>query len=428
MHHAEIARAFEATLFLSMTAALGLGAHRALSSVRAIRASDAPGEVARSASSLLLHPLAQFLLVCAVVYVNQVLFGAFILRAHGGSTAFIAQYIQGEWFAIGRHDPFVQLAAQHVGDGRWLSPTLLRVQAFLELPFTMLAYLAVARLLGRELHATLCRPLGLALASVSFSVTFSLVELSLPNPYTSDDLVLRAAACLLTPMYIAWVCRVEERRSPMRATEAGPSGVLGLLAFLAGAGAISYVVLALYDAFLLYNLAHLPRYAPGIAVSLVVAAGASFVAPRVDAALVRARVAHAPSPAMDACVNALRSFTLLFFVPSLTLRYWGAHESAALCGVSIIALGFASGTASALRRSRAGIGGAVRLALAGGVAVTLGGWAAHAAWTSAGPGMPELLLARIALSFLAVAITSFRAVEIALCWAPHETKAPADQA
>jgi hypothetical protein len=425
MHHAEIARAFETTLFLSMTAALGLGAHRALA---AMRAPEVPHARARSRPALLLHPLAQFLLVCAVVYVNQVLFGAFILRAHGGSTAFISQYIPGEWFAIGSRDPFVQLAAQHVGDGRWLSPTLLRVQAFLELPFTMLAYLAVARLLGRQLYATLCRPMLLALASLAFSVTFSLVELSLPNPYTNDDLVLRAAACLLTPMYIAWICRVEERRSPMRATQSGPSGVLGLLAFLAGAGAISYVVLALYDAFLLYNLAHLPRYAPGIAVSLVVAAGASFVAPRVDAALEGAKLSLAPSLAMTATVSALRSFTLLFFVPSLTLRYWGAHESAALCGLLLIALGLAAGTASALRRSRRSVGGAARLVLAGGVALTLGGWAAHAAWSSAGPGMPELLLARIALSFLAVAITSFRAVEIALCWAPHETKAPADQA
>ena len=430
MHRADIASAFEATLLLSMVAALGLGVRHARPGNRAEQGPRTP-----SRSALLFHPLVQFVLVCAVIYLNQVLFGAFILRAHGGSTAFISQYIPGQWFAIGTHDPLVELASRHVGDGRWLAPTLLRVQAFLELPFTMLAYLAVARLLGRRLYTTLCDPLVLALAAVSFSVTFSLVELSLPNPYTTDDLLLRAAACVLTPAVLAWTCRAETRRSPVSdGAAAGPSGVLGLLSFLAGAGAISYIVLALYDAFLLYNLAHLPRYAPGLAISLVVASGASFIAPRVDAALARTttttttRGGHVPSPAMDVCVSSLRDFTLLFFVPSLTLRYWGAHPSAVVGGALVVALGLASGTASALRRSRRGVGATLRILGLGTIAVGLGGWAAFAAFVSADAALPERVLARIALSFLAVAITSFRAAEIALCWAPHETKAEADEA
>ena len=373
-------------------------------------------------------PLAQLLLVCALVYVNQVLFGAFILRAHGGSTAFIGQYIPGEWFAIGRHDPLVQLAARHVGDGRWLSPTLLRVQAFLELPVTMFAYLAVARLLGRRVYATLCEPVVLALAALSFSVTFSLVELSLPNPYTTDDLVLRAVACLLVPVYIASIAKREDQRSPVSAAPAGPSGVLGLLAFLAGAGAISYVVLALNDAFLMYNLAHFPRYASGIALSLVIAALASYASPRVDGALARATHGRVPSPAVDICVSALRTFTVLFFVPSLSLRYRGGHSTAAACGVLVVVLATAGGAVGALRRSRLPAAGMARLAMAAGVALALGTWAAHVVLVSASHGMPELLLARLALSFLVAAITSFRAVEIALCWASDETKASADEA
>ena len=430
MHHGAIASAFEATVLLSTAAALGLGAHLAW----APRAASEPSvnvsqRSQRPLLTLALHPLAQFLLVCALVYVNQVLFGAFILRAHGGSTAFIGQYIPGDWFAIGRHDPLVALAARHVGDGRWLSPTLLRVQAFLELPFTMFAYLAVARLLGRGVYTTLCRPVVLALAALSFSVTFSLVELSLPNPYTSDDLVLRAVACLVVPVYIAWIARREARRSPsLDRAPAGPSGVLGLLTFLAGAGAISYVVLALYDAFLLYNLAHLPRYAPGIALSLVIASVAMFASPRVDEAIGRATGARSASPAIDVCVSALRTFTVLFFVPSLSLRYWGAHPTAAACGRLVVALASIGGAARAIGRSRVALGGLVRLGLAGGVALALGGWAALAVLVTAGHGMPELLLARLALSFLAVAITSFRALEIALCWPSHETKAEADEA
>jgi hypothetical protein len=448
MHYgyAAIASAFEGTVLLSTAAALGIGAHLAWSALSPTSMRGAPTVASSGASSrersarrslavLALHPLAQFLLVCALVYVNQVLFGAFILRAHGGSTSFIAQYIPGEWFAIGRHDPFVALAARHVGDGRWLSPTLLRVQAFLELPFTMYAYLAIARLLGRRFYATLCKPRVLALAALSFSFTFSLVEVSLPNPYTTDDLVLRAVACLVSPMYIAWISRREERQVPSPSlsppssdASGGPTGVLGLLAFLAGAGAISYVVLALYDAFLLYNLAHLSRYASGLVLSLPIAIAASFAAPRVDAVVARATGALGASPALDLCVSALRTFTVLFFVPSLSLRYWGAHPTAVVCGLLVVALAAIGATASALRRSRTTAGGLLRLGLAAAVALVLGGWAAHAVLATAGHGMPELLLARLALSFLAVAITSFRAVEIALCWPSHETKAAADQA
>lgn len=437
MHHAAIASAFEGTVLFSTAAALGVGAQLALGARGSAMTVAAERPAATRVPTLLLHPLAQLLLVCAIVYVNQVLFGAFILRAHGGSTAFIGQYIPGEWFAIGTRDPLVGLAARHVGDGRWLSPTLLRVQAFLELPFTMFAYLAVARLLGRGVYERLCKAPLLALAALSFSVTFSLVEVSLPNPYTHDDLILRAIACLVTPVYIAWIARREARAArEARASASGPSGVLGLLAFLAGAGALSYIVLALYDAFLLYNLAHLPRYAPGLVLSLAIAVAASFAAPRVDAVVARATGAAHPSPAMDVCVSALRTFTVLFFVPSLSLRYWGAHASAAACGLLVVAVAALGGTVSALKRSRVrlglGLGGMLRLALAAGVALALGGWAALAVLAVPGHGgareMPELLLARLALSFLAVAITSFRAVEIALCWAPHETKAEADEA
>jgi hypothetical protein len=434
MHRADIAKTFEATVVLSTLATLVVGLVVAARSKHAEpripnsqSQSQSHSQFSFSLSSLFAHPLVQLCLVSALIYVNQILFGAFILRAHGGSTAFIGRYIPGEWFAIGTQDPLVAFAARHVGDGQWLSPTLLRVQAFLELPFTIFAYLAVARLLGRGLYATLVQPAILALVSLSFSVTFSLVEVSLPNPYTHDDLVLRAVACVLVPVYIACISRLEARRAPAE-VPAGPSGVLGLLAFLAGAGGLSYVVLALYDAFLLYNLAHLPRYASGIAVSLLVAAAASFAAPRIDEALARATGARVPSPAIDVCVSALRAFTLLFFVPSLSLRYWGAHPTAAACGALVVVLGLGAGAVKALRRSPPGVGGLVRLVVAGGAALALGGWAAHLAFVTAGLGMPELLLARVSLSFLAVAIVIFRAGEIALCWGTHETKASADEA
>lgn len=376
--------------------------------------------------TLVLHPLTQLLLVCSALYLNQVLFSAYVLTAHGGSAQFIARYIPGPWFAIGRHDPVVTFVASHVGDGRWLAPSLLRVQALLELPFTMFAYLAVARLLGRRLYATLCRLPLLMLVGVSFSVTFSIIELGLPNPYTHDDLELRAVAALTVPVYIAWIARRE--RLDLDVSD-GPTGVLGLLAFLAGAGAVAFVVLALYDAFLLYNLAHLPRYAGGLVLAGAVAAFASFAAPRVDAMLGRVLGAPGPSPAIAITVAALRAFTLLFFLPSLSLRYGGNLPVAVLGGLFVIGLSLAAGLARGLERTRPTLLGGAALVLAAAPALLTAGWAMTAALASSAAGsLPELVLARMALSFLVVAIVVFRGIEFAVCWAAHETKAPADEA
>jgi len=125
-------------------------------------------------------------------------------------------------------------------------------------------------------------------------------------------------------------------------------------------------------------------------------------------------------------VSALRAFTILFFVPSLSLRYWGSHPSAILCGLLVVLLGVLGGGAAALRRSS--LGPLLRLALAAGAALMAGGWAAHLAFVTAGHGLPELLLARVVLSFLAVTIVAFRTVEIFVCWPLHETKAHTDQA
>jgi hypothetical protein len=433
MHDARIDGAFEATVLLSTCAALAMGLARARSKGDAASDAEEPPATRRfPLAALALHPLAQLVLVCALLYANQVLFGAYVLRAHGGSSEFIARYISHGWFHIGTQDPLVRLAALRVGDPAWLSPTVLRVQAFLELPFTVFAYLAVARLLGRGLYRRLCRGPSVALASLSFSVTFSLVELSLPNPFTRDDLLLRALACLTVPVYVAWIARLEGPSSRAAPRDEGPSGVLGLLAFLAGAGAIAYAVLAVYDAFLLYNLAHLPRYAAGLATALGVAALASAAAPRIDAFVARA-AALRPSVAMDATTGALRAFTLLFFVPSLSLRYWGQHASAALCGVLLVVVGAVAGGALALLRAsearELGAADIARFVAAGAAALGSGAWAGQAAIADgARGGMPELDLARAALSFLVVAIVVFRAVEIALCWGPHETKAQADQA
>jgi hypothetical protein len=282
----ELSAAFEATVILSLVGGV-LGAAASAHGARRRARRDAPRAAPRErvkasarAVAVLAHPLAQLVFVCVLVYLNQVAFDAYVLTAHGGSAAFAQRFVGPGWFAIARTDPVVGFVAARVrdaagaGDGSWLSFTLFRVQAFLELPFTLFAYLAVARMLGRGVHRTLARAPLVALASASFTVTFSLVELLLRNPWTNDDLLLRALSAIVTPCWVVAASRLEDR-APPRSGDRRPSGVLGLAVFLAGAGAIAFIVLALYDAFLLYNLAHLPRYAVGLAIAVPVAALAS---------------------------------------------------------------------------------------------------------------------------------------------------------
>lgn len=428
-----LAKAFEATVFFSTAASLALGGWL-LSRPRVSTSHPHPHpltSVSRrsSVARALAHPLTQFSLVCLLLWLNQILFSAYVVRVHHGNPAFIARYIGQGWFAIDSHNALVRFVVAHSGDGHWLSPTLLRVQAFLELPFTLFAYLAVARLLGSDLYRKLTSVPALFLTSISWSLTFSIVELSLPNPYTTDDIVLRALSTLIVPVYVS---RVAKASQPARSD--GPRGLLGLLSFLAGAGAIAYVVLAVYDAFLLYNLAHLGKYERGIVAAMLVAGAASAVGPRVDAWLAKPMKESAPSPAIDVCVSSLTTFTLFFFAPSLAIRYRGHMDYAVLSGMLLVGFSLAVGAGGAVRRVLAkdegALGSLVTLVLSGGLAAIAGAWAAWAVFLAAphAAGTPELVLARVALTFLVASIVVFRAVEIAVCWARHEAKAPADEA
>src|SRR4051794_30770662 len=169
MYTPALASTFEAVVVVSTASAIALSA-------RVLRS---PIPTARKAGrlGLLFHPLAQLLFVCALVLANQIFCHAYILRAHGGDPSFVTRYLGPGWFAIAGGSSIVRFVAAHVGDAKWLSPTVLRVQAFLELPFTIFAYLSVARMLGQDVQRRLVRPALLVLASISFSITFSLVEM-----------------------------------------------------------------------------------------------------------------------------------------------------------------------------------------------------------------------------------------------------------
>jgi hypothetical protein len=127
-------------------------------------------------------------------------------------------------------------------------------------------------------------------------------------------------------------------------------------------------------------------------------------------------------------VSALRAFTLVFFVPSLAIRYWGTHETALFAGALLVLAGLVAGVVKASRLVRPSPAGLLRLALAAALALVCGGGVAGHVAGGALAAIPELTFARVALSFLATAIVSFRGAEIALCWAAHETKAEADEA
>ncbi len=365
----------------------------------------APGRETRrrpkphGALALFAHPLTQWAIVIGLVVVNQIAFNAYVLRVHHGDASFIGRYLPSfGWLSLALDWPSVRWVAAHVGDGRWLAPSVLRVQAYLELPFTLYAYLAVARMLGRDVTRALCRWPVLLVASVSFSVTFGLIEASLPNPYTNDDLVLRALAAVTVPFWVAWTSRIDDAA---RDGDDRPTSVLGILAFLIGAASIALSLLAAYDTLLLYNLAHLPRYVPLLVLTTPIAVFAPWLVPRVG----RAR----PSSASTLLRAMLAAFTVVFFVPSLAIRYAMPYACTALFAAFVLLFGAGLGIAR-LRQERADLD-PMPLALsvvAGGIA---GGVASFVVFVATGIAADELGLACVAVAFLAAFTIAAHAAE-----------------
>ena len=89
-------------------------------------------------------PEAALAAVTCLICANQVLFTIYILRVRGGDTSFIARYLPDGWFSIA-HGPVIETLADGFPFPGLLAPTVLRVQAFLELPFVVFAYLTVCR-------------------------------------------------------------------------------------------------------------------------------------------------------------------------------------------------------------------------------------------------------------------------------------------
>ncbi|MFC5008072.1 hypothetical protein ACFPIJ_60950 [Dactylosporangium cerinum] len=187
----------------------------------------------------------------AAISCNQLLFTVYVLRVHDGDPAFIARYLPPGWFDLADGDVMRAVAAAFPAP-ELLAASVLRIQAALELPFVILAYLCVCRWLDPVRARALTAPAVLWAACVAYSVVFGLVEWGLRNPYTTDDLILRGLSGVGTALLAGrW------REPPQRRESA-----VDLLLAVGSAAALGVLVLVVYDTALLYNFGHVPRLLP----------------------------------------------------------------------------------------------------------------------------------------------------------------------
>ncbi|MER7755720.1 hypothetical protein [Kitasatospora sp. NPDC097643] len=264
-------------------------------------------------------PDAALAVVVALFLLNQMLFAVYVQRVKGGSTEFIARYLPPGWFDVPRGNPAVDWLAAHCPLPGLLAPTALRVQAFLELPLVLLAFVAVLGRLDRGLSARVAASPLLPLAAASYTVAFCAVEWDLRNPYTVDDIAIRIASALVTPPLLA---RLAAREAPRQRRS--------VVLFAIDLWAYGTLMLVLYDTVLLYNLARLGDH--------LVEAGLAV------AALVATRLAPqgrgSTGPYTAALADTLGRALALFLVPALAIRYgvdFGTPQLAAAAGLVVLA-------------------------------------------------------------------------------------------
>ncbi|MFF4348154.1 hypothetical protein [Streptomyces sp. NPDC001530] len=365
------------------------------------RRPDAVGAAGRS-----VPPLAALALVTGLVYVNQVLFTVYVLRVHDGDPSFIARYLPAGWFDLATHNPVLRSLARGFPAPELLAPSVLRVQAFLELPFVLLAFATVVRWLDPGLYRRIARSALLPLAAVSYTVVFCVVEWDLRNPYTTDDIAIRAASAVLTPLLIA-------RMAARDSAETRPPTAFRLLLFIASLGALGVLVLVGYDTALLYNLGRLPGRTP-----LALAAIGALVVLRLTAARLPVRP-PGPGPAITFVGLAVSRWLALFFVPALAIRYgvtFGTPALAAGGGLLTMAVAglYALRDASTTVEGRHRYGRVLRLMAQLGGASLAGAGAAYMAarWATGSYYEVSLLLASAAFLFTAIVVCGLTDVAV----------------
>jgi hypothetical protein len=246
--------------------------------------------------------------VVAACAINQVLFTVYVIRVHAGDASFIARYVPSGWFDLADRNGVIDALARTVPHPSLLAPTVLRVQAFLELPLVVLAYLTVVRWFDHRLYRRLLDPPVMWISCGAYTAAFMLVEAHFWNPYTRDDLIIRVASCLVTALVAGAVLRrVAGRR------EWSVDSVPAFAAFIAGTVAFGGLVLVVYDTVLLYNLGRVRVDAP-----IAVLCGTVLLVARLAARRVPGR---RPAAYIGVLLDTVgRSFGL-FFPCALPIRY-----------------------------------------------------------------------------------------------------------
>jgi hypothetical protein len=330
-------------------------------------------------------PAVALAVVICLIYLNQVLFTVYVLRVHNGNPAFIARYLPDGWFGIA-HGAAIETLARRFPRPGLLAPSVLRVQAFLELPFVILAYLTVCRWFS-PLAYRRARRLAFP-AAVTYTATFCLIEWSLHNPYTLDDIWIRIVAAVVVPLWVACL--------PVDSPEFSHR-LPGLLTFAVSTVALGVLVLVVYDTALLYNLGHLAAELPGAAVALVVLVGTRFA--------VRLVPAGVPGRGIESIARSFGHLLTLFFLPALPIRYglgFGAAYASALGAFALVAVAMVLGVreAFALIPGRPGVWiGQMVASLAAGL-----GGAASAVLVPGGHTEARLLWAAAAFFVCAVSV------------------------
>ncbi|MEU3461171.1 hypothetical protein ABZ721_14590 [Streptomyces sp. NPDC006733] len=343
-------------------------------------------------------PFTALLGVTALLYLNQVLFTVYILDVHGGDPSFVAQYLPTGWFHLADDTPVLRWLAAHFPAPFLLAPSVLRVQAFLELPFVLLAFATALRWLDATLYRRVFRSALLPLAAVAYTGVFCIVEWDLRNPYTVQDIVVRACSAVITPLLLAALAA----RDPAAPDNPGPLSAVRLLVFIGSLGALGVLVLVVYDTALLYNLGRLGARTP-------LAAGAVATLALLRLAAARRPVGPTAGLAVTFIGHALRRWLVLFFVPALTIRYGVTFGTPALAaGAAVLLAGTAAGwalrdTLSAAREAHAWRPALVLPVQLGG-AVLAGAAAAYAAAHGTTAAYYEVPLLQAASAFLGTAV------------------------
>ncbi|MFJ5921387.1 hypothetical protein ACIQF6_02145 [Kitasatospora sp. NPDC092948] len=257
--------------------------------------------------------------VVGAVYVNQLVCAAYVVRVHGGDASFVARYLPTGWFAQPVGSPVVRALAERLPAPWVFGPSVLRVQAFLELPFVLFAYGTVLRRLSpaRYRAAFGSWPL-VGAAALSYTVVFGVVEWALRNPWTGQDLLIRAGSAAVTAPLV-WALARRDRGTELR------PGTVGLLHFAVSLWAVGGLVMVVYDTALLYNSAHLSTRWPELLLCLAALAVTGRWSPAGR---------DTTGPATAALAAVLRRGLVLFLVPALAVRYGlgFAHPEVALAG------------------------------------------------------------------------------------------------